>query len=161
MHKEITIVPYTVSLGLVEPLFEIFSSYPTMFYTEDLEVIKKRINEDTEPNYPKFVARQGQIPVGFVSATKPWDTTNTWFLSWYAVSPSFQNQGIGAQLLQHIEHVLAKTDAPRMYIDTVDSPDTITQKTNAFYRKHGYREVGKIPQYFSEDESKVIYFKEL
>ena len=80
-----------------------------MFYTEDLPVIKQRLNEDSSPDYPKFVAIIDDTPVGFVSCKYPWDSKNIWILSWFAVSNKYQNFGIGTKLLEFIEDIVFKS----------------------------------------------------
>lgn len=155
----IKIVEYATSKSYAKSLMKIFMDYPSMFYKEDFPVIKTRLNENSSRDYPKFVALLNDMPVGFVSCAKPWDSENIWYLSWFAVSSNMQNLGLGTRLLSVIEAIVEKSDTPHLYIDTAGSSDSIVQKTNKFYLKCGYKVVGTIPNFYSKKEDKVIYYK--
>lgn len=131
-----------------------------MFFADDLKTIKQRLGQISELAYPKFYAKVGNQPVGFISYFKARDSDEIWFLSWFAVDKSWQNQGIGKKLMVYVERQIAESLTPRMYIETVWANNEVTKKTRAFYKKCGYRRVGLIPDYYGNQGSKAFYFKD-
>ncbi|MBU1071211.1 GNAT family N-acetyltransferase [Patescibacteria group bacterium] len=147
------------------PLFKnklllIFKQYPEIFFDGDLKTIKRRLGQVFEPIYPKFYAEIDGQPVGFISYFKR-DSSEIWFLSWFAVDKFWQNQGIGKKLMAYVEKQIAKSPISRICIETVWADNEVVRKTNAFYEKCGYQRVGLIPDYYGKQGSKAFYYKDL
>lgn len=86
-------------------------------------------------------------------------TLGTFDLYWIAVSPRTQRTGVGTLLLQEVERRLARDSARLVLIETSSQP--IYEKTRRFYLRHGYPEVARVPDFYSEGDDRVIYAKRI
>jgi len=86
-------------------------------------------------------------------------TLGTWDLYWIAVAPRAQRTGVGTRLLQEVERRLARERARLVLIETSSQP--IYEKTRRFYLRHGYPEVARVPDFYSEGDDRVIYAKRI
>ncbi len=82
-----------------------------------------------------------------------------WDLWMIAVAPERQGQGIGGQLLRSSELKARAGGGHLMIIET--SSEQRFDATHAFYIAHSYTEVGRIPDFYADGESKVIFSKRL
>jgi ribosomal protein S18 acetylase RimI-like enzyme len=82
-----------------------------------------------------------------------------WNLLMIAVLPEAQGQGIGEQLISHIETELRSVDQRILIVET-SSTDQF-DKTRDFYVRLGFTEEGRIRHYYGDDEHKVIFAKAL
>ena len=80
-----------------------------------------------------------------------------WELLWIAVSAQRQGEGIGGELLRFAEQQVQANKGRMLLIETSSLPKY--QKTRAFYLQHGYSEVARIPDFYTDGESKVIFAK--
>jgi len=78
-----------------------------------------------------------------------------WNLWWIGVHPEHHGAGAGRQLLHHAEQVVAAKGGRVMVIETSDSP--ALERARRFYGAQGYRECGRIPDFYAEGESKVVF----
>ncbi|WP_161882639.1 GNAT family N-acetyltransferase [Deinococcus alpinitundrae] len=83
----------------------------------------------------------------------------TWDLLWISVSLSHQGQGVGSQLIHFAEAQVAAAGGRMIVIDT--SSKLKFDATHAFYRQRGYTEVARIPDFYADGDSKVIFAKRL
>jgi ribosomal protein S18 acetylase RimI-like enzyme len=104
---------------------------------------------DDPAGAPVGVAYFGPDP----AADRKWDL---WML---AVAPARQGQGIGGRLLRSAEAHARAGDGRLMLIETSSLPRFTA--THAFYRKHGYAEVARIPDYYRDGDSKVVFARRL
>jgi ribosomal protein S18 acetylase RimI-like enzyme len=86
-------------------------------------------------------------------------TLGTWDLYWIAVAPDTQRTGVGTVLLSEVERRLARERARLVVIETSSQP--IYEKTRRFYLRHGYPEVARVPDFYSEGDDRVIYAKRI
>lgn len=78
-----------------------------------------------------------------------------WNVWWIGVSPKHHGTGAGQALLSHIENAAAESKVRVIVIETSDQ-DTLSRARN-FYLKFGYLERGRIPDFYAEGESKVLF----
>jgi ribosomal protein S18 acetylase RimI-like enzyme len=78
-----------------------------------------------------------------------------WNLCWIGVDPEHQGAGAGLQLLRHTEKIVSSQAARLLVIETSDAP--AVARVRRFYGAQGYRECGRIPDFYAEEESKVIF----
>ncbi|MEP3225535.1 MAG: N-acetyltransferase [Parasphingorhabdus sp.] len=89
---------------------------------------------------------------------RPEDMTDrTWNLLLIAVDPQYQGQGIGRQLMSHIEHHLAMHKQRLLIVET-SGTDALAD-TRSFYRQCHYQEAGRIRDYYEKGDDKVIFQK--
>lgn len=80
-------------------------------------------------------------------------------LYWIVVHPVCQNRGIGTSLLRHAEEELMRRQARLLLVET--SSLSQYESPRAFYRKHGYNEWAKVPDYYAPGDHKLIFGKTL
>lgn len=86
-------------------------------------------------------------------------TEGTWNLFLIAVSKKVQGQGIGGELVAHVEQALTLKQARILLVETSGQPDY--ELTRKFYPKCGYRQVANIPEYYDEGDDKIVFWKSL
>lgn len=75
---------------------------------------------------------------GTVAGMVDWENDFVWALH---VSPRWQSLGLGSALLAHAEAAMAVAGHAQARLET----DTFNEASRAFYRRHGYAEVGFYP----------------
>jgi len=98
-------------------------------------------------------------PVGVVYVAPTALTDRTWDLLWIAVSPDRHGHGIGGALIGFAEAQVRAADGRLLLIDTSSLPRF--DATHGFYRKHGFVEVARIPDFYADGDSKVIFAKRI
>lgn len=86
-------------------------------------------------------------------------TLGTWDLYWIAVAAPAQGTGVGTVLLEEVEGRLARQRARLVLIETSSQP--MYEPTRRFYLRHGYPEVARVPDFYSEGDDRVIYAKRI
>ena len=97
------------------------------------------------------------IAVAYVSPERM--TEGTWNLLLIAVSTQFQGFGVGSLVIQHTEEWLQEKNARVLLVETSGLPEY--QLTRQFYPKCGYVHVATIPEYYAENDDKVVFYKKL
>lgn len=82
-----------------------------------------------------------------------------WYVYWFCVHPDAQGQGYGRALQAHIEELVREAGGDRLVLETSGRPDYA--RTRRFYASAGFREVGRIPEFYKPGDDCVVYFKEL
>ena len=82
-----------------------------------------------------------------------------WNVWWLGVSPSHHGGGVGQAILSNIERDTAAFGARVIVIETSDQ-EALARARN-FYLKRGYEERGRIPDFYAEGDSKVIFSRSL
>ena len=98
-------------------------------------------------------------PGGWVYFSPDTHSDRAWQLWWIGVAPDQQKRGIGSMLLKHVEQVVRDRNGKVLLIETSSLPGFTN--TQLFYTRHGYRECGRIPDYYDDGDSKVIFAKSL
>jgi ribosomal protein S18 acetylase RimI-like enzyme len=101
----------------------------------------------------------GGPPVGAAYFGPDAMTDQKWDLWMIAVAPERQGQGIGGQLLGFAEAQIRASAGRLLLIDT--SSLAKYNATHAFYLKHGYSEVARIPDFYADGDSKVVFAKKM
>jgi ribosomal protein S18 acetylase RimI-like enzyme len=83
---------------------------------------------------------------------------NVW-LSWFAVDPPFQRQGIGTHLLTSTMRLARESGHTRMLIETYDNMEF--QTAIQFYQNRGFCEVGRIENYLPDGSAMLVFAQEL
>ena len=85
--------------------------------------------------------------------------SGTWNVLLLAVSPACHRQGLGTQLMQHIERVLSERDARLLLVETSSLPQY--HSARHFYLRCGFEEEARIREFYQANEDKVVYWKRL
>src|SRR6185436_10454606 len=80
-------------------------------------------------------------------------------LYWIAVHPDFQNQGVGAVLLEDAEAWIAASGRRRVYVET--STRAQYESTRAFYRARGYTLSAELEDFYAPGDGKAMFVKVL
>ncbi|WP_071778301.1 GNAT family N-acetyltransferase [Cyanobium sp. PCC 7001] len=81
---------------------------------------------------------------------------NVW---WIGADPPQHGRGVGSALLSHVETEASKAGARVVVIETSDQPPLT--RAREFYVKRGYRERGRVPDFYAVGEAKVIFSRTL
>lgn len=144
--------PALISLAIATELFLPHEVEPLREMLDDLHAGRSGADHRVE------VWADGP-PVGVVYFGPNDMTDRTWDLLWIAVAPDRQSQGIGGELIRFAEAHIRAGDGRLLIIDTSSLPRF--DATHAFYGKHGYAEVARIPDFYADGDSKVIFAKRI
>lgn len=86
-------------------------------------------------------------------------TDGKWDLWMIAVVPDQQNRGVGGGLLSFTERRVRDAGGRLLIIET--SSQQKYDRTRAFYARHGFAEVARIPDFYADGDAKVICWKHL
>jgi len=123
-----------------------------------LEVLDVGIAGGLDGDYPAFVVEDEGRVCGYVCVGKTPLTAGTWHLYWICVHPESQRTGLGRALQSHIEQFIRSRGGERIVLET--SGQTSYELTRRFYRSAGYREVGRIKDFYKAGDDCVIFCKE-
>jgi ribosomal protein S18 acetylase RimI-like enzyme len=117
-------------------------------------------SDDEAPHGYRFlVAVDGAAPLGFTCFGRAWFSDGTWDLYWIAVDPASQRAGVGGALLAAVEAAAAAEGGRTMLAET--GSKTSYEPARRFYRRHGYTEIARIPDFYAVGDDKVFYAKPL
>ena len=98
-------------------------------------------------------------PVGYICYGPVPMTQGTFDLYWVAVDPSFQGRGAGSKLLMFLEEAVKETEGRMILADTSSIPQY--ENTRKFYLQKGFREVARVPDYYSPGNDRITYCKRI
>jgi uncharacterized protein len=133
------------------------------FKPVEIEVAMELIDggEDTATPYGyRFsVADEDGSVVGYTCFGRSWFTEASWDLYWIAVDPGRQRQHVGSVLLAAAERAAAAESGRTMLIETASKPSY--EPARHFYERNGYAEIARIPDFYADDDDKIVYAKRL
>lgn len=98
-------------------------------------------------------------PLGYVCYGRAPMTQGTYDLYWIAVDPRQQKQGLGSKLLEFLEEQVRLLGGRMILVETSSIPSY--QRTQRFYELKGFKEVGRLPDYYSLGNDRITYCKRL
>jgi ribosomal protein S18 acetylase RimI-like enzyme len=113
----------------------------------------------TENRLELWADQARTAPVGVVYFGPNAMSDRTWELWMIAVAPDRQRHGIGGQLITFTEAHIKSAGGRLLLIESSSLPKYDT--TRLFYAKHGFTEVARIPDFYTDGDSKVTYLKRL
>ncbi|MDD5459616.1 MAG: GNAT family N-acetyltransferase [Phycisphaerae bacterium] len=123
------------------------------------EVFDDAIKQGDDGDYQSFVSKEGDNVTGWVCFGQTPCTVGTFDIYWIAVSPKYQNRGIGKLLVQYAMDRI-KTSGGRMAVaETSGNPRY--QSTRYFYEKIGFAKEACIKDFYAIDDDKIIYIKRI
>lgn len=121
------------------------------------EVISDYLFNPAESGYFILVAEIDSSIVGYICYGPTPITEGTWDIYWLAVDHGTQGQGIGGKLMQAAEEKIHKAGGRLILVETSSKPGY--EKTNLFYQRVGYKEAGRIIDFYAIGDDQVIYEK--
>ena len=100
-----------------------------------------------------------QAPIAVAYCAPERLTEGTYNLYLIAVHKDFQDKGIGAAIMLHLEHLLRERSVRILLVETSGLPEF--EPTRAFYDKCLYTREAVIRDFYKESEDKVIFWKKL
>ena len=110
-------------------------------------------------DYALFAAELDGAVRGYVCVGKTPLTRGTWHEYWICVHPAAQRHGIGQALQVHAEAFVRSRGGERLVLETSGRP--AYARTRRFYRRAGYRRVGRIRDFYRPGDDCVVFSKEL
>ncbi len=97
---------------------------------------------------------------GFVIFGKTPMTHSSWDIYWLAVHKDYQRRGVGTRLIQRVEDCL-RDDEGFATIRLETSSRKEYSGTRLFYAKAGFKETGRIPDFYASGDDLVIFYKKV
>lgn len=104
-------------------------------------------------------AEDGSAALGWCYFAPDEHAHGVWNLWWIGVAPRHHGSGAGRALLKHVEQRAATQGGRILIIETSDSD--LLARARRFYVSNGYAECGRIPNFYSDGECKVIFSRRL
>jgi len=126
------------------------------------ELMEIVINDPLQTDYHAFVAEQAvdeSRVVGFLILGPTEATVGTWDLYWIAVTPEYYGTGVAQALHDYAEAMVRERNGYLLISQTSGQPSY--ERTQAFYRKQGYRLLARIPDYYAPADDLLIFGKRL
>jgi len=80
-----------------------------------------------------------------------------YFLDYFSVHKRYRRRGLGSSLLKTAENFIGKRKGRYLIIDSCDTD--FYKPARGFYKKHGYKKTGYVPDYYVVGEGKIDYYK--
>lgn len=103
-----------------------------------------------------YIALLDSIIIGIVGLHQyRWGPEENVWLSWFAVRPDYQGQGMGKWLMTKIQKTARDQGYRKMFIETYQ--EATFHRAIEFYHHQGFQQVGSIEQ-FLPDKSDMLVF---
>ena len=109
-------------------------------------------------DYFFFEETQDGKLAGFVIFGRTPLTDFAWDIYWIAVAHDIQGRGVGRRLVERTEEFILK-DHKKAVIRIETSGKKQYEATLVFYKKTGFAQAGAIPDFYSEGDSLLNYYK--
>lgn len=146
--------PLRADLGAMEAIIAATGLFPPEMLAEMIAPWW----DDSAPNELWRVADLGGVQA-LAYAAEERMTAGCWNLLLIAVHPAVQGTGVGSALMAAVEGALAALLVRILLVETSGMPDFA--RTRAFYAARGYAEEGRIREYYTAGDDKVIFRKAL
>jgi ribosomal protein S18 acetylase RimI-like enzyme len=84
-------------------------------------------------------------------------TRHTYDLYWIVVDPAHRGKGIGHELLRALTATLAHNGGRILRVET--SSSEMYRAAKGFYKRAGFVEGGRIPNFYKDRDDLIIYYK--
>ncbi|MFH1651146.1 MAG: GNAT family N-acetyltransferase [Chloroflexota bacterium] len=123
------------------------------------EVLDSCLHDPVKSGYCSLVAALPEGVAGYICYGPTPLTEGTWDLYWMAVSPEKQGQGIGRALLGAAEEHIRREHGRMAVIETSSQP--AYARIVRFHEHCGYREVGRVPDFYAPGDDRLLLVKRL
>ena len=107
-----------------------------------------------------FIYPEGNGVKGLVGLHHyPWGPEENVWLSWFAVDPGFQEQGLGRALLASVQKLAVEMGFSKLFVETYSQGEF--QKARRFYEAKGFKKAGHIKDYLPGSHDMIVYKKKL
>ncbi len=123
-----------------------------------LELVDSAIR-DAQGDYRALVCEVDGRVLGYVCYGPTPMTTATWDLYWIATHKTARGKGIASRLVKGMEADILGKGAVTIRLETSQTEAYGAART--FYERGGYREVGRIQDFYKQDDDLIIFAKRL
>jgi ribosomal protein S18 acetylase RimI-like enzyme len=123
------------------------------------ELIDSYLSDPVDSGYLILVAEINSEVAGYICWGLTPLTEGTWDIYWIATAREKQGQGIGSALLSSVESKIKASLGRLAFIETSSKPGY--EKTERFYRSHGYEVICRIPDFYAPGDDKLVLQKRL
>lgn len=135
----------------------------SIFNQAELETLEEVLEDYKEyPNLDYFMIEerlQDGALLGFVIFGRTPITQFSWDIFWLMVDKSWQGKGVGKKLLKRTEEFVFKP-SKRAILRVETSTKKEYAHARNLYIKQGFKEVGKIPDFYAVGDDLIIYSKD-
>lgn len=126
-----------------------------------LEITEEFLTRGAEKTgYFFLFAEEHQFhPMGFAIYGPTPCTSHSFDLYWIGVHKKHQGKGIGKLLLNEAELHVAELGGKYIWIETSSRP--LYEPTRNFYLQNGYIITAQLPEFYGENDDKVIFSKKV
>jgi len=134
-----------------------------VFKPAELAVLKEVLEDyykNPQSSYCIFDERKEDKIIGFVIFGKASLTDFSWDIYWLIVGKDSQGKGFGKRLIKRIEEfIFTKYDRAVLRVETSLKKEYLHARN--LYQKMGFSKAGEIPNFYSKEDSLIIYCKEI
>jgi ribosomal protein S18 acetylase RimI-like enzyme len=132
------------------------------FYDAEVEIavelaIENLAKGEEESGYIFNIAEINGQPIAYTCYGKTPGTASSFDLYWIAVHQSQRGKGIGNILMDLAVEDIAKRKGKNIWIETASRP--LYEPTRQFYIKYGCEIIAELPNFYGENDNKVIFLK--
>ena len=125
-----------------------------------MELVDDVLHHGEKSDYRILCATEGpRVLAGYICFGLIPMTDKCYDLYWIVVDQKYAGQGVGGTLLQEMEKLVARKRGRHIYVETSSTPGY--DAARAFYKKHGYRPVCALNDFYRQDDHKLIFMKEV
>lgn len=132
-----------------------------LFKPDELDAVRGMLDEyhatHAANGHHILAYEEDGTPVGIAYFAPKEFADRVWELLMIAVDGPRQRQGVGSELLAAVEKAVGAVNGRLLLIETSDKSSF--ERTRQFYRKHGYAEVARIPDFFADGDGKASFIK--
>jgi len=130
------------------------------FYDSEIEIVRELVQENLQKGEEKSgyifnIAEENGKPTAFTCYGKIPGTESSFDLYWIAVHKSLRGKGIGKILMDMAVDDICKRGGKNIWIETASRP--LYGPTRKFYLSYGCEIVAELPEFYGENDSKVIF----
>ena len=107
--------------------------------------------------YQCLAAAEDGTVIGYICFGSTPLTIATWDIYWMAVAWGNRGRGIGRMLLAEAENAIKQARGHLVLIETSSKPNYLP--TRRFYRKNGYRQAGRIEDFYAPGDHRITFEK--
>ena len=122
-----------------------------------MELIDITASNHLQTDYNVFVYENNGTVLGYHCTGKRPLTDAVYDLYWIVTDPDHGKKGIGKSLLEHAEDFVTQNNGRWMLIET--SSKESYNATRNFYMRNNYTIISQINDFYSKDESLLIFGK--
>ena len=131
------------------------------FAPVEIEVLREVIEDSfgkEDSHYIFFDEKQGDSLQGYLVFGRTPLTDCGWDAYWLVVDKEVQRKGIGMRLLQRMQqHICRERSKAVIRIETAGKKEYAYVRN--FYKKAGFEEAGRIPDFYADGDDLVIFSK--